>query len=94
MKVLESHDHPLRSMLVEICGRGHIETPDKFDGDDTNYFYEVNCSVEDAERITDLLFDLEASSVPVDGISTSETYKYARLVNIWSELTEYLTKRE
>ncbi|WP_274164166.1 hypothetical protein [Enterovibrio gelatinilyticus] len=39
------------------------------------------------EKIIDILFELEASSVQIDGVATTETYEYVDLVNTWSEMT-------
>jgi hypothetical protein len=69
-----------------------IPFPEKYTGNEQNSFYKVHCTEKEAEAITDILFDLEASSVPTDGIGTTETYQYVELVNIWSELTEYVSE--
>ncbi len=66
--------------------------PDKFAGNENMRHFQVECSEIEAEMIADILFDAEASSVPNDGIATSETYKYVNLVNIWSKLTEYVSE--
>ncbi|MCL7421248.1 MAG: hypothetical protein M8364_10140 [Methylobacter sp.] len=79
-------------IIEAIIAGKPIPFPEKYDGDAQQCYYEVRCKAEEAEAITDILFDLEASSVPSDGVATTATYQYVGLVNIWSELTEYVSK--
>ena len=69
-----------------------ISFPERHSCEKKQSYYKVCCNEVEAETITDILFELEASSVPSDGVTTSETYQYVELVNIWSELTEYVGK--
>lgn len=75
------------SLIEVILSSLPIPFPDKHTGN-SEHFYKIECTELEAETITDILFDLEASSVPNDGIATSETYEYVSLVNVWSEITE------
>ncbi len=79
-------------IIEGIITGSSIPFPEKYAGNEQNSLYKVHCTEEEAEAITDILFDLEASSVPTDGIGTTETYQYVELVNIWSELTEYVSE--
>ena len=79
-------------IVEEIITSEPIPVPDKYTGTEQQFFYKVHCKELEAEAIADVLFDLEASSVPPSGIGTSETSQYVELVNIWSELTEYVGK--
>lgn len=73
-------------VIEEIMTGEPIPFPEKYTGNEQQCFYKVLCQQEEVEAITDILFDLEASSVPEDGIGTTATYWYVELVNIWSEL--------
>lgn len=79
-------------LLEEILSGTPIPFPEQHFGNADQHHFIVDCSELEAEIITDILFQLEASSVPGDGIATVETYNYVKLVNIWSNLTEYLNK--
>ncbi len=92
LAALEKEGAKESSIIENVLAIEPIEVPESFSGDESNLYFKVNCGEDEAEAITDILFDLEASSVPVDGIATSETYQFVELVNTWSELTEYVAK--
>ena len=77
--------------LVEgfISGKA-IPFPENYTGSIEQCYFKVSCTEQEAEAIIDLLLELEASSVPVGGIASEETCQYVELVNLWSELTEYI----
>jgi hypothetical protein len=92
LKALKKEGAKESSIVETVLATAPIEFPKNFQGDESSRHFKVNCSEEEAEAITDILFELEASSVPLDGIATSETYQFVDLVNTWSELTEYVAR--
>lgn len=69
---------------------GAVEFPENHNGDSSATFHKVTCSPEEADNISDYLFEKEAESVPVSGIATSETSRLVTLVNVWHELADYV----
>lgn len=70
--------------------KGAIPFPDNHNGDSSVTYHKVKCLSEEAESIADYLFEREAESVPVSGITTPETSKLVTLVNVWHELADYI----
>jgi hypothetical protein len=92
LAALKKEGAPEATVIEAILSGTPIPFPEKYSGEKDQSHFKVSCSEKEAEAITDVLFDLEASSVPPNGIGTSETSQYVELVNIWSELTEYVGK--
>ncbi|MFL0800362.1 MAG: hypothetical protein K6L80_07945 [Agarilytica sp.] len=79
------------SSIVEAAlSEGTIEFPENYQGNSESSYHKVSCTAEEADRISDFLFENEAESVPVSGVATSETSRLVTLVNVWHELADYV----
>jgi hypothetical protein len=79
------------SSIVETAlNEGAIEFPENHQGNAESSYHKVTCTAEEADRISEFLFEKEAESVPLSGASTSETSRLVTLVNVWHELADYV----
>ncbi|MCP4597579.1 hypothetical protein [Neptuniibacter sp.] len=90
--ILSKANMPESGIVKNALCNGVIEFPKQYQGDFKSSYHRVTCSAEEAERIADYLFEKEAESVPVSGITTYETSRLVNLVNIWHELAEYVQR--
>ena len=81
---------PESETVKRALDRGAISFPDSHDGSSSNSYHRVVCTADDADLISDYLFEKEAESVPSNGVATSETDRLVTLVNIWHELADHV----
>ncbi len=88
--ILIKGNMPESSIVETALTEGAINFPENHQGNSKSSYHKVTCSAEEADRIADFLFDKEAESVPVSGVTTSETSRLVTLVNVWHELADYV----
>jgi hypothetical protein len=90
LSALTKQSAPEAKVIEKILSEPPIPFPKEYHAQVNQYYFEVNCNEKESEAITDVLFDLEACSIPLSGIGTDQTRQYANLVNIWNTLTQYI----
>ncbi len=78
------------SVVASLLLNSRVEKPEKYTGTSVDNFCLVNCTIEEADAIVDILSDAEAGSVTSTDETTAVTSRLVDLVNMWSSFRETL----
>jgi len=90
LDILVKASLPGSETVKHALDQGTISFPNNHDGSSSNSYHRVVCTADEADLISDYLFEKEAESVPSNGVATSETDRLVALVNIWHELADHV----
>ena len=86
LTLIEPHSPELARILSEALSESPVPKPAKHGGGPESDFFEVRISKADAQRVVDLLFDMESAAVPLDDSDSREAGRIAALVDEWNRV--------
>ena len=92
LRLLKKVNAESAALITDALENGRIPRLDLHGGTEFDDYCKVSCSVAQADKIVEILFEAEADSVPVSGEATGQTHMLVNLVNKWSDYREELER--